>query len=130
MTTLAAELLVRALVVDHPATGAHPLDLARPHAADIAETVLVGLAAFQQQGQGLDARMRMRRRALGLARPNVDRAELVEEDERADRLVGVGRNGPAHFEPVAFEGPERVMDGNELALVLLFMAASLAVTAM
>ena len=43
------------------------------------------------------------------------RAELVEEDEGADRLVGVGGNRTAHLEPVAFEGPERLVNGNELA---------------
>ncbi len=104
VTTVAAHRLVRAFVVDHAAAGAHPLDLARTHGAGVAETVLVPLAAFQQQGQGLDTGVRVRRGALRFARPDVDRAELIEENEGADGLVGIRRNGPADFEPIAFEG--------------------------
>ncbi|MGY4284349.1 hypothetical protein ACVWXO_003569 [Bradyrhizobium sp. LM2.7] len=80
--------LVRRFVMDHTAACAHPLHLAWPHRADIAEAVLVHRPPFEEQGQSLDTGVRMSRGALGFARPHLDWTEMIQEDEGANGLEG------------------------------------------
>ncbi len=111
--------LVGTLVVHDPAAGPHPLRLPGAHAAEVAQAVLVSLPAFQQQGQGFDARVGMGRGALGLAGPHVDGAEMVEEDERANSFEPGPGNGAADFEAIPFQGAEgrgHGVDGSGLGM--------------
>ena|SRR5882724_6373395 len=42
---------------------------------------------------------------------HIDRAEVVQEHERPESLVGLGRNGSTDFEAVTFDGSEGLMHG-------------------
>ena len=78
------QLLRRGLDVQDPAAGGHPLGVAVGDRAAATEGVLVVEDAVDDVGDGLEAAVRVPRRALGLTRRVVDLAHLVHVDERVE----------------------------------------------
>ena len=115
-TARAQQDFVRRFIVDHAAAGAHPLHLAWPHRADVAEAVLVHRQPFEEQGQSLDTGVRMSRGALGFARPHLDRPEMIQEDEGPNGLKGGRWDGATNLEAISFKGMEGGMERRDIAL--------------
>ena len=75
--------------------------------------------AVEHVGHGLEAAVRVVGRALRLARAEIDRAHVVEEQERVDLRERRGRERPAHLEPAALELADRGDDRLHRALLVL-----------
>src|SRR5207249_8054610 len=116
MAACATQDLVRRFIVDDATSGAHPLHLARPHRADVAEAVLVNRPAFEQQAQRFDTGVRMRRGALGFARSHLDRTKMIKEDKGPDGFKDRRRDGATNLETVSFDGMEGGMKCRDFAL--------------
>ena len=102
---LGDEPLRRGLDVQQAAAGGHPLGVAVGDGAAAAVAVLVVEDAVDHVGDGLEAAVRVPRRALGLAGRVLDLTHLVHVDER----VEAGR----------VDAGERAADGEALPLVAL-----------
>ncbi len=90
-----------------PRTGRHPLGVAVGDQPAAAVGVLVGHLAVDHVGDGLEAAVRVPRRALGLARRVLDLAHLVEVHERVEvGQVDAGER-PADREALALEAARR-----------------------
>ena len=88
----------RGLDVEDAAPGGHPLGVAVGDRAAAAVGVLVVEDAVDDVGDGLEAAVRVPRRALGLARRVLHLAHLVHHDERVElRQVDAGERA-AHRE--------------------------------
>ena len=86
-----------------PAAGGHPLGVAVGDEPAAAVGVLVLEDAVDDVGDGLEAAVRVPRRALGLARRVLDLAHLVHVDERVEqRQVDAGERA-ADREALALE---------------------------
>src|SRR5262249_43930801 len=81
---VAAMLRRGALGVHDAASRRHPIDLARTNGGSGAEAVAMHDLAVEQEGDPGKADMRMRPHVDALARAEMRRPEMVEEDERAD----------------------------------------------
>jgi len=97
----ADQLLRRPLRVDDAAPGRHPVDRPRLDPLDDAGRVAVDDRAFEQVGERRQPDVRMRADVVVLVGGDVDRPEVVEEDEGADRTAVGGRQQPAHHEAAA-----------------------------
>ena len=95
--------LRRRLDVQQPGAGGHPLGVAVGDGAAAAVAVLVVEDAVDDVGDGLEAAVRVPRRALGLARRVLHLAHLVHHDERVEVLQ--------------VDAGERAADREALALV-------------
>ncbi len=102
---LGDEPLGRGLDVEQPASGGHPLGVAVGDRTAAAVAVLVVEDAVDHVRHGLEAAVRVPRRALGLARGVLDLTHLVHVDERV--------------EPGRVDAGERAADGESLTLVAL-----------
>ena len=91
------------LLVEDAAAGGHPLDVARSHAALVAEGVAVGDFAGQDVGDGLDAAMRVPGEAGEVVR-GVLVAEIIQQEERIELLCFAETEG-------ALELNARTLDG-------------------
>ena len=70
--------------------------------------VVVRDLAVEHVGDGLEAAVRVPRRALRLVRPVLHRPELVEQEERVGLVEAqAARERPPHLEPGAFDGVVR-----------------------
>jgi hypothetical protein len=99
-TSLPAHLFTGGFIVNHAAPSSKPLHVVRPHTARIPQAVLVFRAAFKQQSKRFDPGVRVSGRALGFAWPNLDRTEMIEEDEGAYGLEIAGRDRTPDLEAV------------------------------
>ena len=72
--------------------------------------------AVEHVGDGLEAAVRVVGRALRLTRTEIDRAHVVEEQERVDLRERRGRERPPHLEPSTFELTDRRDDRLDRAL--------------
>src|SRR4029434_8734295 len=97
---LPATLAVRALGMHDAASGRHPVDVARRDRLHEAEAVAMHDAALEEIGDGGEADMRMRAHVDAAAGRELDRAELVEEDERPDHTALRRRQHALHGEAV------------------------------
>ena len=108
------EPLRRLLDVEDAGAGRHPLGVAVRDRAAAAVRVLVLERAVHHVGHGLEAAVRVPRRALRLARRVVDLAHLVHVDERVEvGEVDVGE-GAADREALPFQaapGDRQALDG-------------------
>ena len=94
-----------------PDAGGHPLGRAVLNDAAPADGVLVQERAVDHVGHGLEAAVRVPRRALGLARAVVDLTHLVHVHERVEVGHVDAGEGSANREALAFEAARRrVMD--------------------
>jgi hypothetical protein len=97
---VAQDLRRRHLAVHDPGPRRHPLHAAALDQAAVALAVLVLHGPFQQVGHRLEAAVWVVRRADGLTRCVVDRAQLVEEQERVEaRDPLAGERAPDHEAP-------------------------------
>jgi len=97
----AQEILRRPLGVDDAAPGRHPVDGARLDPLHDAGRVAVHDRALEQVGEGRQPDVRMRPDVVMGTGSDVDRTEVVEEDERPDGApIGRGQEAPNH-EPAA-----------------------------
>src|SRR5205823_14392070 len=87
-------------VVQDPRTGRHPLRVTLADDAAAAVGVVVGDLTVEEVGDGLEATVRVPRRALGRAGRVVGRAQLVEEQERIGcvEIDATGERSP-HWNP-------------------------------
>ena len=93
------------LVVEDARPCGHPLRVALADDAAAAVRVVVRHDTVDHVGDGLEAAMRVPRRADGLVRRVVDWAELVEEEERVgDVGIDAAGEGSPHGEPGALDG--------------------------
>ncbi len=95
--------------------GRHPLHVAGANRPRVARAVGVRAFAFEHVGHGLEAAVRMVRRADGFVRRVGDRAELVEQEERIDEVEATGGEGSANGEAAALEllvGGDDAYDGS------------------
>ena len=97
----ADQLLGRALRMHDAAPRRHPVDGAGLDPLDDAGRVAMHDRAVEQVGQRRQADVRMRPDVVVGAGLDVDRPEVVEEDERADRAPGGGREQAAHHQAAA-----------------------------
>ena len=105
------ERLGRHLVVQDAGAGGHPLRVAFADDPAAAVRVVVLDHAVDHVGDGLEAAVRVPRRADRLVRRVLDRAELVEEEERVgDVRVDAARERTPHLEAGAFDGVVRGHD--------------------
>ena len=102
----AEQLLRRALGVDDAAPGRHPVDRAGLDPLHDAGRVAVHDRALEQVGERRQADVRMRPHVVVGAGRDVDRPEVVEEDERADGAP-VGRGQQAAHDEAAAEVARR-----------------------
>jgi len=91
------DLRKRALRMDDPAPGGHPLRPARGDDACMPGGIAVLLAARKQVRDRLDTCMRVRTHAI-LAGLHAHRAEMVEEDPGAHGMALAERQRPFHGE--------------------------------
>src|SRR5690606_32657750 len=77
-----------ALGMGDAAAGAHPVDVARLDPAHATQAVAVQQRALEEVGDGGEPDVRVRRYVDALPRREVDRAEVVEEDEGTDPPAG------------------------------------------
>src|ERR1700674_3899091 len=87
--------------MDDARAGGHPLHVARTESAPVAGGIFVLHLAFEHVGDSLEAAVRMIGSADRLAGAVVDRAHLVDEQERIDRIDPLSREWPAHDETAA-----------------------------
>ena len=83
------------------APGRHPVDRAGVDALDDAGRIAVHHRALEQVGHGREADVRVRADVVVVARLRGDRTEVVEEQERADRLALRRRQRAPHEEAAA-----------------------------
>ena len=108
----AQERLGGNLVVEDARAGGHPLRVALADDPAAAVGVVVRDHAVDDVGDGLEPAVRVPRRADGLVRRVLDRAELVEQEERVgDVRVDATRERAPDLEARAFD---RVVRGNHL----------------
>jgi len=98
---LADQVLRRPLGVDDAAASRHPVHRAGLDPLDDAGRIAVHDRALEQVGQRRQADVGVRPHVVVRAGRNVDRPEVVEEDERADGAPVRGRKQPAHHEAAA-----------------------------
>jgi hypothetical protein len=98
---LADQILRRALGMHDAAAGRHPVDGARLDALHRAQAVAVIHRAFKQIRHGGQADMRMRTHVMVGIQRHVERTEMVEENERAHRLLDGGWQEAAHHQAAA-----------------------------
>jgi hypothetical protein len=101
MLTVAALQIGRALGMRDAAAGGHQIHRTRSDFLDIALAVAMHDAAVEQIGDGGEPDMRMRPDVHALAGDELHRAEMIEEDERADHLPLAVRQRAAHREAIA-----------------------------
>jgi hypothetical protein len=92
---------IGAFGVDDAAAGRHPVDVAGRDRLDEAEAVAMDDFTREEIGDGGEADMRVRANVDAAAGRELDRAELVEEDERADHAALRRRQHALHREAVA-----------------------------
>jgi len=97
----AEQVFRRALRMDDAAPGRHPVDGARRDALDHAGRVAMHDRAFEEVGQRRQADVRVRANLVVRAGLHCDRAEVVEEDERADGAAVGLRQQAANREAAA-----------------------------
>jgi len=97
----ADEILGRALRVDDAAPRRHPVDGAGLDPLDHAGRVAVHDGALEEIGERRQADVRMRPDVVVRARLDVDRPEVVEEDERPDRTPRRRREQAANHQAAA-----------------------------
>ena len=112
---LSARALFRrgALGMHDALAGGHPVHRAGADDEVAADAVLVGNRALEQIGHGGKPDMRMRAHIETLARRIADRAEMIEEDERAHHAALVEGQDASHLEPapqVAHARPDHQVD--------------------
>src|SRR4051794_16455639 len=93
-----AQRRVRALRMRDAASCGHPVHVARHDGLLGAQAVPMHDRAVKQIGNCCQADMRMGADIEPLAREELARPHLVEEDEGSDHLPLSGRQGTAHFE--------------------------------
>ena len=94
----AEQVFRRALRVGDAAPGRHPVDGARLDALHHAGRIAVLDGALEEIGQRRQADVRVRPHIVVGAGQHLERAEVVEEDERADRRARRGGQQPADAE--------------------------------
>ena len=99
------------LAVDHAGAGGHPLGGAVGDHAAAAVRVAVPHLAVDHVGHGLEPAVRMVGRALGLAGRVLDRAHVVEHQERVGETQVDPRGGSPDLESLAFQELRCVHDG-------------------
>ena len=77
---------------------AHPIDVSRTDLAHVAETVAMLERSGEQIRHRGECDMRMRPDVDSLARLELRRPHVIEEDERAHHLTALGRQYSAHDE--------------------------------
>ena len=105
----AALVALRHFLVQDAAAGGHPLHVARPHAAAIAQAVAMLHGPGQHVGDGLDAAVRMPGETGHIVvRPLV--AEIVEQEKRIEfaRIAEAERTAQLHAR--ALEHRPRLID--------------------
>ena len=80
------------------ATGGHPLHRARTQQADIALVVAVPHAPGEHIGHGLEATMRVIRKARNVV-AGLFAAKMVQHQERVQALLPFVRQDPGQFDP-------------------------------
>ncbi|MNT34225.1 hypothetical protein D3C72_1701920 [compost metagenome] len=98
---LVHQVLGSALGMDNALPGRHQVDGARLDALHRAQAVAVVHGAFKQIGHRGQADVRMRAHVVVRTGRHVDRAEMVEENERAHGLLHGRRQVAAHDEAAA-----------------------------
>src|ERR1700742_2046662 len=83
------------------ASGGHQVHRTRLDLLDVALAVAVHDAAVEQIGDGGEPDMRMRPHVHALAGDELHRAEMIEEDERANHLPFAVWQGASHDKAVA-----------------------------
>ncbi len=83
--------LLRHLRMDDAARGGHPLHVAGPKIAAIAQMILVPHVAVQHVGDGLEATMRMRRESRQVVL-RIVRIKFIEHQERIDVQAALAAN--------------------------------------
>ena len=106
--------LLRHLRMDDAVCRRHPLHVARAEVARVAEAVLVPHVAVEHVGDGLEAAVRMRRKA-GDVVVRVVREELVEHQERIEPLVLPAAERAAQLDPRAVRRRDRFDDRLQFA---------------
>jgi hypothetical protein len=112
----AAGLSLRHLLVDDAAACAHPLDVARPDDARVAEAVAVVDLAAQHVGDRLHASVRVPGEPAQVVLGSV-RAEVVEQQERVEALRRIEPDGPVQVNAGALDdgaGPQDSADRSRL----------------
>ena len=91
------------------AAGGHPLHRARPKQADIALVVAMAHSAREHIGDGLEAAMRVRRKA-GDVGVGIVRVERIEHQERIEILKPRLADDAGELHPRAIRGGDAVHD--------------------
>ena len=99
-----AILWCAALRMHDAAARRHPVDIAWRDALHAAEAVAMQDCAVEQVCHRGEADMRMRAYVEALSRREVDRSEVIEEDERTHRLPRKGRQDAADDESAEIAG--------------------------
>ena len=105
----AVGLSLRHLLVDDAAAGAHPLDVARPDDARVAQAVAVVDLAAQHVGDGLHAAVRVPGEPGQVVRGAV-RAEVVEQQERVEALGRIEPDGAVQVNAGPLDDGARLQD--------------------
>jgi len=112
-SALLDEPLGRCLDVQQARPGRHPLGVAVGDRAATAVAVVVVEDAVDDVGDGLEAAVRVPRRALGLAGRVLDLAHLVHVNERVEGAEVDARECPPHREPFTLQAGRRGGDRHD-----------------
>src|SRR5688572_22458709 len=101
---ISALTTARHFFVQDPASGRHPLHIARTDEARIAETVTMTRGAVEHVGDGFDAAMWVVGEAADGSFDGIVESKVVKQQERIEQVANTRRDGATQLDARALDG--------------------------